>query len=125
MMKLTIPPNHMLTPHIHPNSAETTYCLSGSGEVGLVFPDVSSSEPVGAGFSKYNYQTSDVVMLPQGYLHYFANTGSENLELLLTFENNDFNILTMADMLQQLPDNIRGAALNSVPEAGHAPVVPF
>lgn len=125
MQQIVIPAGNLLTPHWHPNSNETTYCLSGQGVVGLVIPEPTSSEPIGATFRSFPYCQEDIVFLPQGYAHYFANTGSEDLVLLLTFDNPDFDILTLADTLQQLPGNIREAASRSVGAAGSSPVIPF
>ncbi len=126
MQLITIPPGNLLTPHWHPNANETTYCVSGQGTVALVIPDPTSAEPIGATYQPYPFSQGDVVFLPQGYAHYFANTGStEDLVLLLTFDNPNFDILTLADTLQQLPPNIVAAATASVPNAGSSPVIPY
>ena len=50
---------------------------------------------------------------------------NENLELLLTFENYEFNIITLADILQQLPDNVTEAAQQSAPKAEASPIIPY
>ena len=124
MQRLSIPPGHLLTPHWHPNSNETTYCLAGEGVVGLAIPDSTKKEKIGAAFQSYLFHEDDIVFLPQGYAHYFANTGSDDLTLLLTFDNPDFDILTLADTLQQLPLNIVEAAEVSIPKAGSRAVIP-
>ncbi len=126
MQQISIPPGSMLTPHWHPNSNETTYCLGGTGVVGLVIPTPTSAEPIGATFQRYQFSAGDVVFLPQGYAHFFANGSStDDLVLLLTFDNPNFDILTLADVLQQLPQNITAAAEASVPNAGSSPVIPY
>ena len=125
MQRISIPPKHLLTPHWHPNSNETTYCLAGEGVVGLVVLDPTSTEPIGATFQSYPFHLGDIVFLPQGYAHYFANTGSQDFNLLLTFDNPNFDILTLADTLQQLPDNIIEAAKSSESKAGYSPVIPY
>lgn len=126
MQRISIPPGHLLTPHWHPDANETTYCLGGTGVVGLVVPGGSATEPIGATFQRSPFAQGDIVFLPQGYAHYFANEGtSEDLVLLLTFDNPDFDILTLADTLQQLPQNVVKAASASVPQAGSSPILPF
>ena len=123
MQRIVIPPGHLLTPHWHPNATETTYCLSGKGTVSLVIPDATSDNPIGAAFKPFAFEKDDVVLLPQGYAHYFENTGDEDFVILLTFDNPNFDILTLADVLQQLPGNITNAAEGSVPHAGSSPVI--
>jgi|GEM_PF-4646356 len=125
MQHLTIGKGELLTPHWHPNANETTYCLGGTGVVGIVSPDPKAG-PIGASFKEYYFNPGDVVFLPQGYAHYFANTGSENFDLLLTFDNPNFDILTLADTLTNLPDNIV-ESVTHLPKAEveNKPVIPY
>ena len=123
MQRIAIPPGHLLTPHWHPNSNETTYCLEGEGVVGLVSPDPTSTAPTGANSQLSPFNEGEMVFLPQGYVHYFVNQGTEDFVLLLTFDNPNFDILTFADAFQQLPDYVREAAIWS--KAGHNPVIPY
>lgn len=127
MQMISIPPGKFLTPHWHPNSSETTYCVSGTGKVGIVYPDPTEKEPIGATFSKpLDFNGGDIVFLPQGSLHYFKNPSSrkDDLVLLLTFSNPDFDILTLADSLQDLPSEVVKAAESSIGSAGSSPIVP-
>ncbi len=125
LQRISIGPGKLLTPHWHPNSTETTYCLAGEGHVGLVIPNSPQLTNVGAQFTCYPFHQGDVVVLPQGYAHYFANTGTDDFVLLLTFDNPNFDILTLADALQQLPDNIVEAAQASKQNAGNSPIIPY
>lgn len=125
MQRIVIPPNHLLTPHLHPDTNETTICLSGSGEVGIIEPKSVNGNPIGSEISVSEFQQNQVVFLPQGYPHYFKNTGSENLELLLTFENYNFNIISVADIIKDLPDDIFEAAEKTAPNAGHEAIIPY
>ncbi|SEB37570.1 Cupin [Tenacibaculum sp. MAR_2009_124] len=125
MQRVIIPAGHLLTPHLHPDTNETTICLSGSGTVGIIQPDVTKENPIGANEIETEFKENNVVFLPQGYLHYFKNTGSEDMELLLTFENYDFNIITLADVLKDLPDIVVDAVNKSVPNSGHAPLISY
>ena len=106
MQRIIIPKNHILTPHLHPDTNETTFCLSGHGKVGLITPDPSKNEPIGASFHESDFSKNSVVFLPQGGAHYFRNVGEEDLVLLLTFEKFDFNIITLADMFHRFPKPI-------------------
>lgn len=124
MQKITIPAGHLLTPHLHPDSNETTICLGGSGKVGLIIPDTKKG-PIGANLKESDFNEGDVVFLPQGYPHYFRNTGTEDMVLLLTFENYDYNIITLADILQQLPKDIIASAKDTVPNAQGEPVIKY
>ena len=109
MQLITIPPSALLTPHSHPNSAETTYCLQGNGQVGIISP-VSPTE---AHFQVFPFSAGDMVVLPQGYVHYFMNTETDpdgaDLKLLLTFHNPDFDILTFAELENKIPGEIKDA----------------
>ncbi|MCG8458457.1 MAG: cupin domain-containing protein [Holophagales bacterium] len=118
MQLISIRPGEILTPHWHPNANETTYCLQGEGQVGLVIPESTQKEPALAGFDEYTFCQGDIVFLPQGYAHYFANTGKEHFDILLTFDNPDFDILTLAETIQVLPPNIVAAAESTVDPTG-------
>jgi len=125
MQRIIIPPNHLLTPHLHPDTNETTICLSGTGKVGLVTPDTKSG-PIGANFQESDFNKNNVVFLPQGFPHYFRNVSTEeDLVLLLTFENFNFNIITLADILQQFPDAIVASTKESVPDAQSSPIIKY
>lgn len=125
MQRIIIPPMHLLTPHLHPDTNETTICLSGTGKVGIVTPDTKSG-PIGASLQESDFNENDVVFLPQGYPHYFMNVStSEDLVLLLTFEELDFNIITLADILQQMPESVVNAAEQSVPNAQSSPIIKY
>lgn len=125
MQRIIIPPNHLLTPHLHPDTNETTICLAGSGKVGLVKPDTAKG-PIGANLQESDFNQNNVVFLPQGFPHYFRNTSTdENLVLLLTFENFHFNIITLADIIQQLPQTIISSAIESAPTAQSSPIIKF
>ncbi len=112
---ISIPPNDILTPHWHPNATETTYCLSGEGSVTIIKPD-NHNGPIGSKTYSYTFKAGDVVVLPQGYAHYFENNGANDFKLLLTFDNPNFDILTLADTIKGLPENIIKAVEKSAAE---------
>lgn len=126
MQRIIIGPNEMLTPHFHPDTNETTICLSGRGGVGIIVPDATKNNPIGSRFIESEFNTDDVVFLPQGYPHYFINRSSEHpLELLLTFENFNFNIITVADIMKDLPREVEDALEETVANAGHEPFLKY
>lgn len=126
MQRIIIGPNQLLTPHFHPDTNETTICLRGSGIVGIVEPDTNCNNPIGSKLIESCIIANDVVFLPQGYPHYFKNTSSiHEMELLLTFENFNFNVITVADIIKQLPNTVTKAVKESVPNAGHAPIINY
>lgn len=75
---------------------------------------------------KSEFNTNDVVFLPQGYPHYFKNTSTEkDMVLLLTFENFNFNIIPVAGIIQQLPEVVDSALNTSISNAGHEPLIKY
>lgn len=121
--KITIPPGHLLTPHWHPNSNEITTCAAGFGTVTLIFPDPENpGDPGNAIIKTYEFGPGQVVFLPQGYFHYFVNTSEEDFVIDLTFDNKDFDILSLNEITHLMPENIKIAALNGDPSQ---PVIPY
>lgn len=113
---IKIPDGHLLTPHWHPNSNEITTCMNGRGTVTIVYPNPKSPGNPGTSILQtYEFSKGQVVFLPQGYFHYFVNTGSDVFTIDLTFDNPDFDILSLDEIANLLPDNIRIAALDSDP----------
>ncbi len=120
---ITIPPLHLLTPHWHPNANEITTCATGEGTVTLIFPDPANPGDPGSAIKKtYDFKAGQVVFLPQGYFHYFVNTGEEDFVIDLTFDQKDFDILSLNEITHLMPDNIKIAALNGDPKN---PILPY
>ncbi|MDY8136459.1 cupin domain-containing protein [Aquimarina sp. 2201CG5-10] len=120
---IKIPPSHLLTPHWHPNSNEITTCTEGEGIVTLIAPNKESpSNPGTIVCNTYQFKKGDSVFLPQGYFHYFLNSGTENFTIDLTFNNKDFDILSLNQIISLLPEDIKISAINSNPTN---PVIPY
>lgn len=108
--------NQFLTPHWHPNANEITTCTKGSGQVVLISPNPSSPHQQGTAIKNvYDMTVNQSVFIPKGYFHYFINTGTENFDLELTFSNPDFDILTLDNVVNLLPEYIRKPSLNGNP----------
>jgi len=119
----TIPKDHLLTPHWHPNSNEITTCTKGEGVVTIIAPNVKSpGDPGSATHITYPFKKGDSVFLQQGYFHYFANTGNEDFIIDLTFNQKDFDILTLSEIISLLPSNIKLASVDSNP---NNPIIPY
>lgn len=122
--KFSIPAQHLLTPHWHPNSNEITTCTQGEGTVTIIAPGVKASgNPATATTTTYSFKAGDSVFLQQGYFHYFVNTGTDDFIIDLTFDEEDFDILTLSKTLSLLPENIKLATIYSNPDKN--PVIPY
>ena len=120
---ITIPPLHLLTPHWHPNANEITTCMAGEGTVTLIFPDPANpGDPGSAIIQTYEFREGQVVFLPQGYFHYFVNTGDSDFVIDLTFDQKDFDILSLNEVTHLMPENIKITALNGDPSN---PILPY
>lgn len=120
---IQIPPGHLLTPHWHPNSNEITTCVKGSGTVTIIYPDPASAGNPGKSLHQtYDFCEKQVVFLPQGYFHYFVNTGTDIFIIDLTFDRKDFDILSLNEMVSLLPEKIKITSLVSNPTI---PVIPY
>jgi oxalate decarboxylase/phosphoglucose isomerase-like protein (cupin superfamily) len=113
---LKIPSKHILTPHWHPNATEVTTCSGGKGTVAIIYPDPESPHDPGRAIHKaYEFDENKIVKLPQGYFHYFVNTGTDDFIINLTFNNKDFDILSLNEMVSLLPSNIKITSIISNP----------
>jgi len=122
-----IPPGFLLTPHWHPNSNEITTCTGGKGQVTIISPNPNpklAGNPGDAVHETYDLVPGQVVFLQQGYFHYFMNTGTEDFVINLTFDNPEFDILSLGEVLSLLPDNIKISAAFSDPKK-LPPFIPY
>lgn len=118
-----IPKGHLLTPHWHPNSNEITTCSAGQGTVTIIYPDPQSpGNPGTAIHQTYKFDTEKIVFLPQGYFHYFVNTGTDDFIIHLTFDKRNFDILSLDKIASLLPENIKTTSIHSDP---NHPVIPY
>jgi len=120
---IKIPKGHLLTPHWHPNSNEITTCMEGTGTVTIIRPNPASpGDPGKAIHQTFEFSKGQVVFLPQGFFHYFVNTGDGPFVIDLTFDNAAFDILTLNEMVSLLGENIKVTSLVSDPAN---PVIPY
>ena len=120
---ITIPQLHLLTPHWHPNANEITTCRQGEGEVTLIYPNPGNPGDPGQAITQtFSVRAGQVIVLPRGYFHYFVNVGSGDFIIDLTFDVEDFDILSFNEVAHLMPPNIRVTALNADP---NNPILPY
>jgi oxalate decarboxylase len=92
---MTIHPGAVRGMHWHPHAAEWQYVIAGKSRV-TVFASHghARTEEFGPG---------DIAYIPQGFGHYIENTGSEELKLLLVFNDGVYKSLDLADWLASNP----------------------
>jgi oxalate decarboxylase len=66
-------------PHWHPNAWEFDYCISGTARMSVVAP--------GNQWQSFDVKVGQVVFIPQGFFHYFENTGEDELRFLVVFND--------------------------------------
>ncbi len=121
MQRALIPQGHLMTPHWHPNANEIVYCQSGEGVVNIVIPNGVAQSTI----KVYLFCQDDIVFLPQGYAHYFVNTGSDELNILMTFDNPNFTTFTLTNTLEKVPENIEIALNNSLSKKQSPTIIPY
>lgn len=86
-------------PHWHPNADEFDYFLKGEGIVGIVDPVVPPTDPLTA-VHEFQVKAGDLIVIPQGYAHYYVNCGGADnlLQFLAVFNNPDFRVINTYDV---------------------------
>ncbi|WGF86510.1 cupin domain-containing protein [Marinivivus vitaminiproducens] len=84
-------------PHAHPNAHQLDYCVSGQGLVGIVGPD---------GETHYlELEPGDISFVPQGFLHWIENRGSEPLHFLVVLSHEEPQTIELSEMLRGVPNS--------------------
>ena len=65
---------------------------------------------------------AQVIVLPRGYFHYFINMGEGDFVIDLTFDEKDFDILSLNEITTLLPKDVTIVAVDSNP---NNPILPF
>ena len=111
---IALDPGGMREPHWHPNCIEWDYVLAGSFRFSIM-------DPAGKA-ETFNVTAGDVVVIPQGYAHYFENVGAEPATLVLTFNSGDFQEIGISEWVARTPKGVFEVPLNLPGEAlAHAP----
>ncbi|OWK25012.1 hypothetical protein AJ87_14695 [Rhizobium yanglingense] len=72
---LDMAPGERRAAHLHPNAAQMDYCLSGTGEVGIIGP--------GGDQHIIALEPGDAAFVPQGYVHWIENKSAANARFIL------------------------------------------
>ena len=79
--------------HWHPN--EWNYDLRGTAQVGLF--------GAGGRGKVATFQSGDVAYLPAGYGHAIRNVGTDDLELVVTFDSGTYQEISLSQLLAASP----------------------
>ncbi len=91
--------NPVIGPHWHPNADEFDYFLSGKGRVGIIEPAAPKEDPKDTVF-EFPVTQGDVIVIPQGYAHYYINDGGADdpLKFLAVFNNTAFRLVNTSQV---------------------------
>jgi oxalate decarboxylase len=94
---LGMAPGERRTAHFHPNAAQLDYCISGTGEVGIIGPDghrhIIALTP------------GDAAFVPQGNVHWIVNTSDAQSRFILIAANDRPETIEIQTMYAAVPDN--------------------
>ncbi|KAK9811138.1 hypothetical protein WJX73_006095 [Symbiochloris irregularis] len=92
-------------PHVHPRGNEIYYVIDGALEWGI-------QQEAGAttGFSTGNLTSGQLVVVPQGLLHYVYNPSCSTTRLLQFWDNSDFGtVIQYANIVNNFPVEVLNA----------------
>ena len=92
---LRLKPEGLREPHWHPNAWEIDYVVSGHVQFGIVDPEDKTTV--------FDVHAGDVVFVPQGWVHYIRNVGTEDAVIPITFGNNDPDDVGLSTMFGGMP----------------------
>jgi len=92
---MIIKPGAMRELHWHPNANEWHYYLRGQAQVALFGS--------GGRARASEFKPGDVAYIPAGYGHVVKNTGTEDLEIVVTFDNGEYQEISLADWMAASP----------------------
>lgn len=95
MASLRLAPGGMRELHWHLNAHELNVCLAGAGQIGIFAPD-GTSETIDIG-------PGSITFIPDGYTHYIANTGADELHLVIAFTHERLETTDFSQALPAMP----------------------
>lgn len=101
---LKLKPKSMREPHWHPNANELSYCLKGKALMTLFGP--------GAEHDTFTIAPGEIVFVPMGTLHYIESIGSDDLEMLISFDHETPEDLEMSSGVSIMPAHVLGATFS-------------
>jgi oxalate decarboxylase len=100
-------PGGMRELHWHPNAAEWQFYIRGNARM-TVFGSHGRARTD-------DFAPGDVGYVPQGYGHYVENTGNEDLEMVLAFNNGTYQSVSLSAWIANNPALLLGTNFR-VPE---------
>lgn len=91
-------------PHWHPNAHELNYCLSGKALVKLFNPH--------SDHQTFVLNAGDISFVPMGSLHMIENLGDTPLEMLVCFNNERYEDLSITAAVSVMSDHVMGSTFN-------------
>jgi oxalate decarboxylase len=105
---MTLEPGAMRDAHWHPQGTELVYIESGELEWGLQAPGKAGESSV------FTAKQGQAVALPEGWLHYAANTGTETARLIVLWESTAPKSIELAGLLSVLPTELTLASAGPI-----------
>jgi oxalate decarboxylase len=106
---MVIKPGQMKELHWNPNANEFQYILKGSGEVTLFGS--------GGRGKVAKVKAGDSAYIPAGYGHSMRNTGTEDLEMVQTWDAGKFQEITLKHWMETAPRYLLSNNMAGVPSA--------
>ena len=104
---MVIKPGQMKELHWNPNANEFHYYLAGQGQVSMFGS--------GGRNKVSNVKAGDSAYIPAGYGHAIVNTGSENLEIVQTWDAGKFEEITLKHWMETAPKYLLSNNMAGVP----------
>ncbi|TVY07383.1 cupin domain-containing protein [Paenibacillus cremeus] len=98
LLDIYLSAGNVVEPHIHQNSNELVYCVSGSAVVSVINPYTNT-------LNNYPIQAGQVAMAPQGWLHYEV-AQADHTHLIAIFDAPQPDVIFGSDMLRLTPPNV-------------------
>jgi len=104
---MVIKPGQMKELHWNPNANEFHYYLNGKGQVAIFGS--------GGRGKVAEVKPGDTAYIPAGYGHGILNTGSEDLEIVQTWDANKFEEITLKHWMETAPNYLLSNNMAGVP----------
>jgi len=108
MSFMTLEPGAMRDAHWHPHGTELIYIESGELEWGIQAPGKAGQSSV------FTAKAGEAVALPEGWLHYAANTGTQKARLIVLWESTAPKSIELAGVLSVLPTELTLASAGRI-----------
>lgn len=92
---LHLGPGAVREPHSHPNAEQLDYCVRGQAQVGIIGPDGHRQ--------LLDLEQGDISFVPQGFIHWIENTGSEPLHFLVVLSHEEPLTIELSETIAGLP----------------------